>query len=299
MSLALLIFELCAIAIATAIACALVGAWLVLRQQALLSDAVSHAVLVGIAAGFLLTGSVTSPWLVLGAAAAGVAMVYLVELLKATRLVKQDAAIGLIFPALFALGVVIISRHASSVHLDTDAVILGELALAPFDRLSIAGADLGPQQLWIMGAVAAINAAVIVLFFKELKLSTFDPLFASSQRIRPGIMTFVVACLTSLTAVAAFAAVGSVLVVALMIAPVVAAHFLTNSISRLILLACGFGVVAALLGTATAFIIDSSIGGMIALTAGLLFLVVVVLAPQRGVLARVRNAAKTRAKIGQ
>lgn len=297
MNLTLLIFELVAIAAATAVACALTGTWLVLRQQALLSDAVSHAVLVGIAVGFLLTGSAMSPWLVLGAAGSGVVMVYLVELLKATRLVKQDAAIGLIFPALFALGVVLISRYAGSVHLDTDAVILGELALAPFERFVLGGLDLGPQQLWIMGSVALLDTVVIMLFFKELKISTFDPLFASSQGIRPAIMTFVLACLTSITAVAAFSAVGSVLVVALMIAPVVAAHLLTNSLPRLILLACGFGVLAALVGTGVAFAADISIGGMIALSAGALFLAVAVLAPQHGLLARARNTAKTRAKI--
>ena len=168
-------WEILAIAAVTACACALPGSFLVLRQSAMLSDAVSHAVLPGIVVAFLLTGSLTSPLLVLGAAATGVLTVSLVELLRRTRLLREDAAIGLTFPILFSIGVVLVSRYAGSVHLDVDAVLLGELAFAPFRRVGFGGHDLGPEALLTMSRVLVLNLAFITVLFKELQLVTFDP----------------------------------------------------------------------------------------------------------------------------
>ncbi len=131
--------EILAIAVCTAVACSLVGTFLVLRRLAMLSDAISHAILPGIVIAFFITGDLASPWLVLGAAATGVLTVALVEALTRTRRLKEDAAMGLVFPALFSIGVVLISRYAGNVHLDVDAVLLGELAFAPFDRFELGG----------------------------------------------------------------------------------------------------------------------------------------------------------------
>jgi manganese/zinc/iron transport system permease protein len=109
----------------------------------------------------------------------------LVETLLRTRLVKEDASIGLVFPALFSVAVILIARHAGDVHLDTDAVLLGELAFAPFRRFIVGGWDLGPRALWVMGAILLLNAAAIALFYKELKLSTFDAGLAPRSAFRP------------------------------------------------------------------------------------------------------------------
>ena len=136
--------EIQLIAAVVAVACALPGCFLVLRRMAMLSDAISHAILPGIVLAFFITHNLSSPLLVLAAAATGLLTVVLVELLSRTGLLREDAAIGLVFPALFSIGVILISVYARDVHLDVDAVLLGELAFAPFNRFEVGGYDLGP-----------------------------------------------------------------------------------------------------------------------------------------------------------
>jgi manganese/zinc/iron transport system permease protein len=135
--------EIQAIAAVVAAACALPGVFLVLRRMALISDAISHAILPGIVLAFFVVEDLSSPLLVVGAAGMGLVTVVLIELLRRTELVREDAAIGLVFPVLFSAGVVLIARFADDVHLDIDAVLLGELAFAPFDRLVFWGWDWG------------------------------------------------------------------------------------------------------------------------------------------------------------
>lgn len=119
-------WEIILLASLTAMACSLPGVFLVLRRMTLLSDAISHTVLLGIVAAFFLTGSLTSPWLIIGAASMGVFTVVLVEGIQKSTLVREDAAIGLVFPALFSLAVLLISLFGKNVHLDLDSVLLGE-----------------------------------------------------------------------------------------------------------------------------------------------------------------------------
>ena len=135
--------EIQLIASLVAITCAIPGVFLVLRRMAMMSDAISHSILLGIVLAFFAVHDTSSPILIIGAALSGVLTVSLVEALNRTKLVKEDAAIGLVFPVLFSIGVILIARYARSIHLDVDAVLLGELAFAPFDRLVINGADLG------------------------------------------------------------------------------------------------------------------------------------------------------------
>ena len=176
------------IAAVAAAACALPGVFLVLRRMALMSDAISHAILLGIVLAFFVVENLASPLLIArrpryrrarhrGAGRAA----------EAHRLVREDAAIGLVFPVLFSLGVILISRYAGNVHLDIDAVLLGELAFAPFDRWVVAGCDLGPQALWLMGAILlAERRCFVALFYKELKLATFDAGLAAALGFAPG-----------------------------------------------------------------------------------------------------------------
>ena len=131
--------EIQLIAALVAVACAIPGTFLVLRKMAMISDAISHAILPGIVLGFFITQDLNSPLLILLAAVTGVITVMLVEFIQKTGLVKEDTAIGLVFPALFSIGVILIAKNANDVHLDIDAVLLGELAFAPFDRLSVGG----------------------------------------------------------------------------------------------------------------------------------------------------------------
>ena len=145
--------EILLIAVVTAVAAALPGTFLVLRRMAMVSDAISHSILPGIVVVFFLVHDLSSPLLLVAAAITGVVAVALIETLQRSGLIAEDAAIGLVFPALFSLGVILISRFASGVHLDTDAVLLGKLEFAPFARLLVSGHDLGPSALWSMTAM--------------------------------------------------------------------------------------------------------------------------------------------------
>jgi manganese/zinc/iron transport system permease protein len=291
--------EIQLIAVVVAVACALPGTFLVLRRLALVSDAISHSILLGIVLGFFVVGSVDSPVLLLGAALVGLATVVLVQLLERTRLVKEDAAIGLVFPALFSIGVILISRYADDVHLDVDAVLLGELAFAPFDRLEFWGWDWGPTSLVVMGTILALNIAAIALFWKELKLSTFDPALAIALGFTPALVQYALMGLVSLTAVGAFDAVGSILVVALMIAPPAAAYLLTDSLPRLLLLASAIGAASALAGYWLAYALDASIAGAMASMTGVAFALAWLFAPDRGLLAAARRRARQRLEFAQ
>ncbi len=286
--------EIQLIAVAAAAACALSGTFLVLRRMAMIADAVSHAVLPGIVIAFLLGGGLGSPLLAFGAALSGVATVALVEALQRTKLVKEDTAIGLVFPALFAFGVVLVSRYADHVHLDVDAVLLGELAFAPFERMIIAGRDVGPRALWIAGGALVLNVAAVSVFFKELKLVTFDPALAAALGFSPLLLHYGLMTLVSATAVASFDAVGLVLVVALMVGPAAAAWLLTDRLAVLLPLAAGLGATSAVAGYWLARWFDASIAGAMAVCVGLVFLLVFSFAPRRGLLARRRMLATQR-----
>lgn len=277
--------EIQVIASLTAVASALCGTFLVLRRMAMMSDAISHAILPGIAIAFLLVHDLSSPILVVAAALTGVLTVSLVELLGRTGLIREDAAIGLVFPALFSIGVILISRHAGDVHIDVDAVLLGELAFAPFDRFAWGTTDLGPRSLWVMGGILLMNAFFILIFFKELKIATFDPGLAAALGFAPGVLHYALMGVVSTTAVGAFDAVGSILVVALMIAPPTTAYLLTDRLSVLLVLAAGIGVASALGGYWLAHWLDASIAGSMATISGLLFVLTWMFAPGQGLMA--------------
>lgn len=290
--------EIQLIAVIVAIACALPGVFLVLRRMAMMSDAISHTVLLGIVVAFFVIGSLDSPLLILAAAGMGVITVSLVELLMRTRLVRQDAAIGLVFPALFSVAVILISRFARGVHLDVDAVLLGELTFAPFDRVDIGSIDL-PRSLVVMGIILLINVVFISLFYKELKLTTFDAGLAAALGFSPTFVHYGLMIIVSVTAVGAFDAVGSILVVALMITPPAAAYLLTDRLSRMLLYSAALAAAGAIGGFWLARAMDASIAGSIATVLGVLFLGVFLLAPQRGLLAQAARRGRQRWSFAQ
>ena len=286
--------EIQLLAVVVAVACALPGAFLVLRRMALMSDAISHSILLGIVLAFFVVEDITHPLLIFGAALTGVLTVACVELLLKTRLVREDAAIALVFPALFSVAVLLIARHAGSVHLDLDAVLLGEIAFAPFRRWTVGGMDLGPRSLWLMGGILLANVLAITVFYKELKLSTFDAGLAAALGFSPALVHYGFMGLVSVTAVGAFDAVGSILVVALMIAPPAAAWMLTERLPLLLVWSGVLGAISAVAGYWVARGLDASIAGSMAVAAGLVFLLSFLLAPGRGVVAGVRRRAAQR-----
>jgi manganese/zinc/iron transport system permease protein len=290
--------EIQLVASVVALACALPGVFLVLRRMAMMSDAISHTVLLGIVLAFFVVGDLESPLLVLGAAAMGVITVALVEALHGTGLVKQDAAIGLVFPALFSIAVILISRFARGVHLDVDAVLLGELAFAPLNRMTFFNIDL-PAALWVMGGILIINILFIALFFKELKLATFDAGLAATLGFSPVLIHYALMTLVSITAVGAFDAVGSILVVALMITPAATAYLLTDDLTRMLLYSGLIAVLSALGGYWLARWLDGNIAGAMATMTGIVFLGALLLAPERGLVALARRRRRQRWEFAQ
>lgn len=291
--------EIQLIAALVAAACAIPGVFLVLRKMALVSDAISHSILPGVVIGFFITHNLNSPLLIIIAAITGVLTVMLVELIYKTNLVKEDTAIGLVFPALFSLGVIMISKKAANIHIDTDAVLVGELAFAPFDRLNLFNMDLGPKALWVMGIILIINIVFFVVFFKELKLSTFDAGLAASLGISPVFMHYMLMSLVSVTTVGAFDAVGAILVVGFMIVPASTAYLLTDDLIDMIFYSAGIGIVASISGYWLANILDASIAGSIATMLGLIFFFTYLFATERGIVAVMRRRKRQKQEFNQ
>ncbi|HUG16175.1 MAG TPA: metal ABC transporter permease [Thermomicrobiales bacterium] len=273
-------------AVFAALACSLVGTFLILRRMAMMADAISHAILPGIVLAYFVANGPNLIAGVAGATLAGLTTVVLVEFLERTGLVKSDAAIGIVFPALFALGTFFVSRFFSHVHLDVDAVLFGEIAFAPFDRLIVGGRDLGSQPLIVLAVLTVMNLLLVTLFYKEFKLATFDPGLAAALGFSPIVIHYALMAAVSMTTVGAFAAVGAILVVALLIVPAATAYLLTDRLDLMILLSAACGAASAVLGFYSAVAFDVSISGMMAVSAGILFTLAALLSPSHGLVAR-------------
>lgn len=276
--------EIQLIALVVAVASALPGVFLILRQMAMMTDAITHTILLGIVIAFFLTGSLSSPLLIVGAALMGLFTVFLTEVLNNTGLVSKDSAIGIVFPLLFSIAIIIISKYAGNVHIDTDSVLLGQIEFAPFDRFVIAGRDLGPKALYTMLGILIINLIFVLAFFKELKIVTFDRALAAVLGISPILIHYLLMGVVSITAVGAFEAVGSILVIAFMVGPPVTAYLLTDDLKIMLILSSIIGGINGLLGFRLAMYYDISIAGSMAFMTGLVFALVFILAPKRGLI---------------
>lgn len=291
--------EIQIIAVMVAVTCALPGTFLVLRKMSMMSDSITHTILLGIVLAFFITHDLSSPLLIVGAALMGVITVWLTEMLSRTRLLAEDAAIGVVFPLLFSIAIILITRYAGAVHLDTDSVLLGELAFTPFDRMVVGGVDIGAKGIYTTGILLLINLVCIIVFFKELKLVTFDPMLAAVLGFSPALIHYGLMTLVSLTTVGAFQSVGSVLVVAFMIGPPVTAYLLTDNLKRMLILSGAIGAVNGLLGYRAAAVLDVSIAGTMAVATGLVFLLVFVFAPHRGLVSSLRSRRTQKLKFAK
>ncbi|GAA4105980.1 metal ABC transporter permease [Aquimarina addita] len=274
--------EIQLIASLVAIACAIPGTFLVLRKMALITDAISHSILLGIVIGFFLTNDLSSPLLIPIAALSGILTVILVEFIQKTNLVKEDTAIGLVFPTMFSIGVILIDKKADDVHLDLDAVLVGKIEYAPLNSFIWDGINLGPKALWVIGIIALITIILLFAFFKELKISTFDAGLAAALGLSPVAVHYGLMTVASITTVGAFDAVGAILVIAFMIAPAAIAYLLTNDLIKMLIFSCTFGIVSAISGYWLAHIINASIAGCMTTILGILFLIVYLFAPNKG-----------------
>ncbi len=262
--------------------CGMLGSFLVLRKNSMLGDAISHAVLPGIVLAFLLTNSRHPLPMLIGAAAFGLFCVFITEFLYRSGKLQQDASIGISFTWLFALGVILVSMFTGQVDLDQECVLYGEIAYVPWDVLMFAGKSIGPRAVWMLAFVFLVNATFVGLFYKELKITTFDPQLAESVGISTRLFHYLLMAVVSLTTVAAFESVGAILVVAMLIAPGASAYLLTDRLSYLLLLAVLFGALAAIFGYLLAYWLDASIAGAMAAVAGLLFALSFLFSPHYG-----------------
>jgi len=279
-----------------ATACGLLGPLLVLRRQALMSDAVAHAVLPGIVLVFVLFATRAPLPVIAGAAAFGVVCVLAVDALRSSGLVRVDAAIGIVFPALFALGVIGITSFASGAHIDLDATVYGEIAFAPFRTVEVAGIEVA-RSIPLIGAIALANLVLLAALWKELKLTTFDPEFARTAGFPPRLLSRLVLVAVAVTAVVSFESVGAILVVTMLIVPAVAAHLLAQRLLPMIALTVAIGWIAAIGGYESARALDASIAGAMGLVASACFVAALFLSPRYGVLARALQRRRRRAAV--
>lgn len=285
---------------------ALLGNFLVLRRQSLLGDAISHAVLPGLAAAFLLTGERQGWVMFLGAASVGVLTVLLIEFARQFGRVDESASIGVVFTSLFALGLVMIVKAADRVDLDPGCVLYGSIETSMINRVSVFGWSV-PRVVATLGTVVAINSLFVFGLYRMLKVSTFDPQLARAQGIPVTCIHYSLAGLVAITSVAAFESVGNILVVAMFVVPPVTAWLLTDRLGVMIGLSVVAGVLAAALGHVAAIVVpgwfgfhSTSTAGMMAVASGGLLVLAIFLAPRKGLVPRaVRDWQVTRRIVSE
>lgn len=260
---------------AVASACSLLGSFLVLRKMAMVGDAISHAVLPGLVIAYLLSGVRTSFPMLLGAATVGLLTTYLIETFQKRFRLQSDAAIGVTFTALFALGVIMISAFTGSIDLDQDCVLYGEIAYVPLDLwITDGGVILGPTALWTIGCTLLLVIVFLILGYNGLHVTTFDERYAQSLGISTAFWHYALMGMVSLTTVVSFEAVGAILVVAFFIIPPATAYLLTEDLKQMLGISVLLGIAAALLGYPLAVWVDGSIAGAMATVAGIIFLLI-------------------------
>lgn len=253
------------------ITCSIAGVFLILRRMSMIADAISHTVLFGIVMAYIVTHTLNGFWMFVGAAIVGIFTAYLVQLLHSTG-IQEDAAIGVVFTSLFALGVLLITLFAGDVHLDVEHVLMGEIAFVPWDRWTFLSLTM-PKAVWMLLLVLIINVGFLLIFFKEMKLATFDPVYAISIGVPVAFLHYGFMTSISFTTVAAFDSVGAILVVAMLIGPAATAYLISKSIKQMFIYSMMFGSTASIVGYYLAKYWDTSIAGMMATSVGILFII--------------------------
>lgn len=315
------------VAAMSAAACALVGGWLVLRRMSMLGDAISHSVLPGLGGAFIVAVALQSmvregslhlpnwlepvvmsnprsgPIMFIGAALAGLLTAVLTQWISNFGRVDRGAAMGVVFTTLFALGLLLLVQVADDVDLDPSCVLYGAVELTPLDRVEVFGGSI-PRAAANLGVVLVIDLVFIAVFYKELKITSFDPELATTLGINAQWMHYALIVLVALTTVASFEAVGSILVIAMLIVPGATAWLITDRLARMLGLSVVFAVIAAILGHVSAITVptwfgftDTNTSGMMAATAGVIFIIVMLVGPRQGVFSRLLNRRHVRQRI--
>ncbi|PWA11215.1 iron ABC transporter [Pueribacillus theae] len=267
------------------LSCGLIGVFLILRRMAMMADAISHTVLLGIVTAYLITHELSGVYMLIGAIVAGLLTAVLVQWLH-TLGVQQDASIGVVFTTLFAIGVILIATKAGNVHLDVQHALMGEITFVPWNTIDLPLIGEIPQATFILLFVLAVVLIAILAFYKEWKITTFDAALAASLGIPVVFLHYVFMTLVSVTTVASFDAVGAIMVVAMLITPAASAYLWTDRLSIMLILSAGIGVVSAISGYYIATWLDTSISGSMAFATGVMFLISFIGSPKHGIVSR-------------
>jgi manganese/zinc/iron transport system permease protein len=284
-------------------ACALLGNYLVLRRMSMMGDAISHAVLPGLAIAFLVSGSRESLPMLIGAILIGVLTTLFIQAIDRLSGLDRGASMGVVFTTLFALGLILIKQAADHVDLDPSCVLYGAIELTPLDTYHWFGVEI-PRAAVTNGAMLLINLIFVILFFKELRITSFDPGLATTIGINANLIQYLLMTLVAATTIAAFESVGSILVIAMLIVPGAAAHLLTDRMGSMLLISLAIAALAAVLGHVGAITVptwfgfqDTSTAGMMAFAAGVIFSLVMLFAPRYGVISRTMHQLLLSLKI--
>ncbi|HVA50847.1 MAG TPA: metal ABC transporter permease [Pirellulales bacterium] len=267
------------------LACALLGCYLLLRRLSLLGDAVSHAVLPGVVVGFWISGSTSSAWIFVAAVAVGLLTTFLIQLLHGFAQVAEDASMGVVFTSLFALGVVMLVKVGSRVDLDVDCVLYGLIDAVSLDTRPVFGYQV-PRALFSLAGVLALTMLFIGLLWKELKLVSFDPRLATSMGYSATLVHYLLMAVVALAIVAGFYAVGSVLVIAMLIVPAATGHLLSDRLAGMMAWAAVVAVSSAVVGYWGDLRFDTGMAPMMAMVAGAEFTAALCFAPRHGLASR-------------
>lgn len=283
-------------ALLAGVSCAILGNFLVLRKVSMMGDAISHSVLPGLVIAFLITASRDPFAMLLGAAIAGVTTVILVEIVKRLGRVESGAAMGVVFSLLFALGVLLIEREElRQIDLDADCVLYGQLETIGISTPHSNGVPTGiPSEVTLLLIVCILAILAVVVLFKELRIATFDPAMATMQGIPAGALQAGLMVAVALATVASFEAVGSILVIAMLICPAATARLLTDRLGVQLLLSVLIATLSVGVGYTSAAVLPMSLGtgesynaaGGIAVASGVIFTLTIIASPSQGLIAR-------------
>lgn len=262
-----------------AINCALLGVFLVLRKMSMVGDAISHAVLPGIVVAYFFTGDKTSFLLLVGATLTGVLASLAIEWLSRKAKIQNDAAIGITYTLLFAVGIIMISGWMQgNVDIDQECVLYGDIALINLEKVIVDGnLYLGPRAFLVEAGAAIIVVSTILIGFKGFKLLSFNEDYGRALGINTSKWHNGLMVLVSLVTVVSFEVVGAVLVVGFLIIPAATAQLITRKLKEMILIACISGVIDAVLGYYLAISFNVSITGAMISVAGAIFGLVVMI----------------------
>lgn len=283
-------YEIIFIMILTSICCCLIGSLLVLRGLSMLADAISHSALFGIIVFFFLVYDTRSPLLFIGAGLSGLLTVIAIELLIKTKLVQEDSAIGIVFPFFFSMAVILVSKYAGKVHIDTNCILMGDVIWAPLNKLTYFGIT-APAAYFQMGTLLFLVLFFIVFFYKEIKLVSFDPVYAEVRGFSTALIHYTIMFLSSFVAVYAFDNVGAVMVIAFMITPAAVAYMLSKHLYSMFIISSVFSTVVCIIGVKLAYVYNMNVTAVCAALACVTFFAIALIQP-RGIIYRLLQQYK-------